>query len=178
MAETEIRHGDDADDDALTSADTEKRHDGEYPGMTDTDSIRHGDETLGDDADDAAEDTEGDEGSDAATATNDTGAAPESPTKLRRQAASYRRRLRAVETRAEELAADLWTERVAALGILADPSDLPYDADRLDSPDEIRAAAEELVAAKPHLRARTLPTMPAPAAGAAEISLMGLLGAR
>src|SRR5699024_6421678 len=51
--------------------------------------------------------------------------------RARQQAARYRRQLRDVESERDELAAALWTERVAALGVLADPTDLPHDPDAL-----------------------------------------------
>ena len=148
----------------------------------DTDTDTELDVDAGDDTDDGNHhaasgdagnnDAEGDAGG--PTATNDTPADVLAAT--RRQAAAYRRRLRESERRADDLAGRLFTERVAALGILADPADLPYDAALLDDVDALRDAAEALVAERPHLRARTLPTMPAPDAGsAADVSLMGLL---
>lgn len=75
---------------------------------------------------------------------------------LRREAAGHRSRANTAEERAEELAQTLWWERVAALSLLADPTDLPYDAELLDDRDGIRAAAEQLLAAKPHLRTRRI----------------------
>lgn len=47
----------------------------------------------------------------------------------------------------------LWRERVAATGLLIDPEAMPLDVDLLDDPDGIRAAATDLVARKPYLRA-------------------------
>lgn len=70
-------------------------------------------------------------------------------TRARQQAARYRRQLRETE-------AALWAERVAALGLLADPDDLEFDADALHDPDRIRALAEELVTRKPHLKTRRI----------------------
>lgn len=76
--------------------------------------------------------------------------------RARQQAARYRRQLRETETERDELAEALWLERVTALGTLADPTDLPFDADALHDPDELRKLADELVTAKPHLRSRRI----------------------
>lgn len=76
--------------------------------------------------------------------------------RIRRQAASARTRAREAEARADSLARELWSARVAALGLLADPSDLPYDPELLADPDGISAAVAELLAAKPHLRRRQI----------------------
>jgi hypothetical protein len=77
--------------------------------------------------------------------------------RIRRQAASARARARDAETRADTLARELWTARVAALGLLADPTDLPYDPELLADADAIADAVAELLAAKPHLRRRQIP---------------------
>ena len=76
--------------------------------------------------------------------------------RARQQAARYRRQLRDVESERDELAEALWLERVTALGTLADPTDLPFDADALHDPDRLRELADELVTAKPHLRSRRI----------------------
>ena len=75
---------------------------------------------------------------------------------LRKEAGDYRRKLRDVETERDELRHELYRERVAALGVLADPDDLPYDEDALTDPDRLRELADELVARKPHLRSRRI----------------------
>lgn len=75
---------------------------------------------------------------------------------LRREAGDYRRKLRDTETERDELRHELYRERVAALGVLADPDDLPYDEDALTDPDRLRELADELVTAKPHLRSRRI----------------------
>lgn len=77
-------------------------------------------------------------------------------TELRRESAEHRTRARDAEARAETLAETLWNERVAALGLLADPADLPYDAEALDDPAEIRRQADELLTRRPHLRTRRI----------------------
>ncbi|MDA2893059.1 hypothetical protein PDG61_19210 [Mycolicibacterium sp. BiH015] len=74
--------------------------------------------------------------------------------KLRRESAGYRERAKTAEARAEELARQLFTARVAATGKLADPTDLPYTAELLDDDDALSAAVDSLTAAKPHLKAR------------------------
>lgn len=76
--------------------------------------------------------------------------------RARDQAARYRRELRDTEADRDELAAALWTARVEALGILADPEDLELDPEALHDPDRIRALADELVERKPHLRTRRI----------------------
>jgi hypothetical protein len=69
--------------------------------------------------------------------------------KLRKDIARYR-------TRARELSEQLWTARVAALGVLADPTDMPYNGELLDDADALAAAVAELVERKPHLRSRRI----------------------
>ena len=56
--------------------------------------------------------------------------------------------------RARELGERLHVELVRATGLLADPTDLPFDADHLDNPDKLAEAIDALLAAKPHLKAR------------------------
>ena len=79
--------------------------------------------------------------------------------KLRRESSGYRRRATESEQRAEQLARDLFTERVAAFGILADPSDLPFDAELVGDRDGLEQAVRDLVARKPHLRTRRVPAV-------------------
>lgn len=68
-------------------------------------------------------------------------------TGLRDENAKYR-------LRAKETAEKLHTELVRVTGLLADPTDLPFNEDHLSDPDALVAAVEQLVAAKPHLKAR------------------------
>ena len=75
---------------------------------------------------------------------------------LRTENGTYRNRAKDAEAKADELAKALWTERVRALGVLADPADLPYDPEALDDLDLIRSQADELLGAKPHLRTRQI----------------------
>lgn len=56
--------------------------------------------------------------------------------------------------RADELAQEVFHARVAALGKLADPTDLPFDADLLDDRAALEAAVDDLIARKPHLADR------------------------
>ena len=74
--------------------------------------------------------------------------------RLRARSAGYRTRATAAEARTGELEQALYTERVRALDVLADPTDLPYDPEALDDPDALRAAVADLVAKRPHLRRR------------------------
>lgn len=69
---------------------------------------------------------------------------------LRRENGKYRQRAQEFDS----LANRLHTELVRATGKLADPTDLPFDAEHLDDPDKLTAAIEELLARKPHLAAR------------------------
>lgn len=71
-------------------------------------------------------------------------------TKLRDENARYRQRA----GKADDLAQRLHTALVAATGLLADPSDLPFDEAHLDSPEALTEAVEALLEAKPHLRSR------------------------
>lgn len=70
--------------------------------------------------------------------------------KLRQENAKYRQRAQHTDTLAERL----HTELVRATGKLADPTDLPFDAEHLDDPEALAAAVEDLLARKPHLAAR------------------------
>ena len=74
--------------------------------------------------------------------------------RLRERSAGYRARAKDAEARTAELERALFTERVRALDVLADPSDLPFSADLLDDSDALRAAADDLVARRPHYRRR------------------------
>ncbi len=70
--------------------------------------------------------------------------------KLRRENAKYRERA----GRADALARELFTMRVAATGKLADPNDLPYDPTLLDDMAAMEAAVDRLIADHPHYAAR------------------------
>ncbi|WP_041314562.1 hypothetical protein [Mycobacterium sp. JS623] len=74
--------------------------------------------------------------------------------RIRRESAGYRDKAKAAETRAEDLARQLFTARVSATGKLADATDLEWSAD-LDDADKVNAAVDELLTAKPHLASRT-----------------------
>ena len=78
--------------------------------------------------------------------------------RLRERSAGYRARAKDAEARTAELERALFTERVRALDVLADPSDLPFDAALLEDPDALRAAADDLVARRPHYRRRGVAT--------------------
>lgn len=100
---------------------------------------------------------------------------------LRSQSGRYRQELRTAQQQLDGLRRALHSERVAALGILADPADLPYTAEYLDAePDELRDAAEALVRERPHLRTRRVSGdvgQHAAGSDAAGLSLLGLLRA-
>lgn len=71
--------------------------------------------------------------------------------KLRKESAEYRTRAQ----KADALATELWSARVAASGRLADPSDLPMPegADPTDT-EAITEAINSLLESKPHMAAR------------------------
>ena len=75
---------------------------------------------------------------------------------LRTENGTYRNRAKDAEAKADELAQALWTERVRSLGVLADPTDLPYDPEALEDLDLIRSQADELLSSKPLLRTRQI----------------------
>ena len=70
--------------------------------------------------------------------------------KLRRENAGYRDRAK----RVEELEQRLHAALVTADGRLADPTDLPFNAEHLEDAESLNAAITELISAKPHLKAR------------------------
>ena len=72
--------------------------------------------------------------------------------KLRDEAAKYRQRA----GKADEYAQRLHQMLVERTGLLADPTDLPFDPDHLDDEDTLTAAIDQLVKAKPHLKARVV----------------------
>ena len=130
------------------------------------------DSTETDELDDDPGDDDGD-----SSESDETGDDEPAVARARRQAARYRRELRDVESERDELAAALWTERVAALGVLADPDDLPFDPDALHDPDRLRELADELVTRKPHLRSRRIRERAGQGEGdgSGTVSLSGLL---
>lgn len=123
-----------------------------------------GDDTTSDNDGEHLEDSHNDDGAGDEHADDDAdddGAGDDGDTtpalaRARQQAARYRRQLRDTETERDELAAALWVARVDALGVLADPDDLPFDPDALHDPDRLRELADELVTRKPHLRSRRI----------------------
>ena len=98
--------------------------------------------------------------------------------RLRERSAGYRARAKEAEARTAELERALFTERVRALDVLADPSDLPFDAALLEDPDALRSAADDLVARRPHYRRRGVATGTGSrdeAAAGSGVSLLGLM---
>lgn len=67
--------------------------------------------------------------------------------KLRDESAGYRTKLRDREQAMHRML-------VEKSGRLADPADLPFDAEHLDDPAVLAAAIDALLQAKPHLKAR------------------------
>ncbi|MFT4395792.1 hypothetical protein ACLTEW_12745 [Gordonia lacunae] len=72
--------------------------------------------------------------------------------RLRKENADYRNRAKA----ADDLAKRLHTELVRATGKLADPTDMPFDAEHLEDPDKLTASIDQLLSVKPHLKARRI----------------------
>ena len=66
---------------------------------------------------------------------------------LRQENAGHRTKLRGVQERLHRVL-------VEQTGQLADPADLQFDAGHLDDADALAAAIEQLLTARPHLRAR------------------------
>lgn len=73
---------------------------------------------------------------------------------LRAENARYRQRAQ----RADELAHRLHAELVRATNRLADPTDLDYSEEHLSDPGALRAAVDDLLTAKPHLRKPASPS--------------------
>lgn len=97
--------------------------------------------------------------------------------KLRKESAGYRERAQ----QADQLAQRLHTALVAATGRLADPTDLPFDAEHLDDPDALNAAIDALVERKPHLKSRRVVGDVGQGAGsvkAGQVNLAEILRAR
>lgn len=93
---------------------------------------------------------------------------------LRSESANYR-------TQNKDLRSELWAARVAAAGRLADPADLPLPdaADPTDA-EQVTAAIDDLLAAKPHYAARRatgdIGQHSAADDTAGGVSLMGIMG--
>lgn len=69
---------------------------------------------------------------------------------LRKENGKYRQRA----SEADSLANRLHTELVRATGRLADPTDLPFDADHVADAGKMSAAIDALLESKPHLASR------------------------
>ncbi|CCK58951.1 hypothetical protein [Mycobacterium canetti] len=66
---------------------------------------------------------------------------------LRQENGRYRQRAQQADAYAQRL----HTELVRATGRLADPTDLPFNAEHLDDADKLTAAIDDLLSRKPHL---------------------------
>lgn len=117
--------------------------------MTETDTATEVDETATEDAADAAPGDAADADVEQPDDTAET--FPRAVVeKLRQENGRYRQRAAQADTYAQRL----HTSLVAATGRLADPSDLPFDAEHLDDADTLTAAIDALLADKPHLASR------------------------
>lgn len=83
--------------------------------------------------------------------------------RLRSESAGHRKRAREAEATIDGLRRELWTHHVRETGLLADPEDLPYNPEAAGDPEAVKAAAEALIARKPHMR-RTGTSGPLPEA--------------
>lgn len=76
--------------------------------------------------------------------------------RLRRENADHRTKTKAAEDRADALAKQLHTALVTATGKLENPAELPFDPEHLDNPENLSAAIEALIEAKPYLAKRVV----------------------
>lgn len=100
---------------------------------------------------------------------------------LRKESGGYRERAKTAEANADALSKRLHTALVAATGRLADPADVPYDAEHLDEPEKLAAAIDALLEAKPHLKARKVSGdvgLGQRDSGTPTVDLLGMLRAR
>lgn len=108
--------------------------------------------------DDQQDDQQDDDGDDDQEGDDDQQAGDTFPRpyveRLRARSAGYRARAKQAEERTGELERALFTERVRALDVLADPTDLPYDAELLEDSDALAEAVRQLVKDRPHYRRR------------------------
>lgn len=74
--------------------------------------------------------------------------------KLRKEAGDNRVKAKEQEETIDKLQRRLFLNEVKGLGKLADPTDLPYDAELVDDPDKLKEAVDDLLARKPHLGRR------------------------
>ncbi|WP_024444373.1 hypothetical protein [Mycolicibacterium iranicum] len=154
----------------------------------DLDASQQADGLPGDDTEQQADANTSDAGDQADTAAgddttqDDDGDQPETfpreyVEKLRKESAGYRERAQ----QADVLAQRLHTALVAATGRLADPTDLPFDAEHLDDSDALNAAIDALVERKPHLKSRRVVGDVGQGAGAVkagQVNLAEILRAR
>lgn len=86
---------------------------------------------------------------------------------LRKESAGYRERANTAEATADQLGRQLFLAKVKADGRMADPTDLPYNAEALGDDSKLDAAISDLLASKPHFASRT-PGSPLPGQGVIE----------
>lgn len=117
--------------------------------MSDDDEITPPDEDEITPPDEDEDDDAGDEDDDAGDLEGDN--FPRSYVeRIRNKSAGYRTRATEAEARTGDLERALFTERVRALDLLADPGDLEFQADLLDGGAALEQAARDLLAQKPH----------------------------
>lgn len=96
---------------------------------------------------------------------------------LREEAGKHRRRAADAEKARDQLARRLFTAQVAATGRLADPADLPFDADALEDGDRLTEQIDRLLEERPHLKSRRVSGDVGQhrRSNGADVSLVGLL---
>lgn len=105
--------------------------------------------------DDVSRETDEDEDTD----TGDEDEQDTDKSKLRGEAAKYRRQRNEHRDRADEYGKRLFTELVRSTGRLTDPSDMPVDTALLEDTDKLNSAIDKLLESKPHLKARQFKDM-------------------
>lgn len=76
--------------------------------------------------------------------------------RLRSENAGHRTKTKAAEDRADALAKQLHTALVTATGKLENPAELEFDPEHLVGPENLSAAIEALIEAKPYLAKRVV----------------------
>lgn len=132
----------------------------ELTAETDSENNGNGGIAPADDAADAAAAADGDPADDAAddSSADDADGPTSELAKVRREAASWRTKYRDAEKQLEQLDTlkqELFYSRVKETGRLADATDMEYSAELVNDQDGMSAAIDDLLDAKPHLKART-----------------------
>lgn len=112
-----------------------------------------------DTGDDVSRETDEDEDTDTGDEDGDEDEQDTDKSKLRGEAAKYRRQRNEQRDRADKYGQRLFTELVRSTGRLTDPSDMPVDTALLEDTDKLNSAIDKLLESKPHLKARQFKDM-------------------